>query len=63
MTEKTISHEPDFKTRNEIIKKYGTQRRFSQISGIPEVALSEYLRGNKKWKPEHKAKAAECLNE
>lgn len=63
MTTENTPREPDFKTRNKIVRKFGTQRKFAQVAGIPEVALSEYLRGNKKWKPEHKKRAAECLGE
>jgi hypothetical protein len=55
--------EPDFDTQRKIKKRFGTQRRFAQVAGIPEVELSNYLRGVKPWKAEHQKKAAECLGE
>ena len=57
MATENTQPQPDFETQTEIKKKFGTQRKFSQISGIPEVALSNYLRGVKPWKPEHAKKA------
>ena len=63
MTTENTTHSPDYETQTEIKKQFGTQRKFSQISGIPECRLSNYLTGNKPWSPEDKQRAEECLSE
>lgn len=52
-----------FELKGEIIKKYGTQRRFAQAAGIPECEVSNYLRGAKHWTPKHAKKAEKCLGD
>ena len=53
----------DFKLKGKIVERYGSQRNFSMATGIPEYALSNYIRGVWPWKPEHKKQAEKCLPE
>jgi hypothetical protein len=52
-----------YELKGEIVKKYGTQRRFAKAAGIPECELSNYLNKVKPWNPDHAAKARKCLGD
>lgn len=49
------------KIEKRIIARFGTQKAFSQASGIPESTLSRLLSGEGSWRQEHMAKAIEVL--
>ena len=53
----------DYDFKAAVVKRFGTQRAFSKVSGIPEDCLSNYIRGAREWRPEHKEKAIKHLPE